>query len=412
MKRWVSLRACALAGATILSSAAAAQSGPPPAAGLGAAVEAAWQRAVSAREADSQRRRAQAERTVASSWAAGSPSVELGYRDDRWHGDLGNREAEVGLAWPLWLPSQKAASGKVAEASLALAAAAERAARLRLSGEVLDAYWSVRTHEVELAAVESQLTALHKLADDVDRRVRAGDLARTDALAARAEHLDASAQRSEAAQRVAAARLRWAELTGMTALPQLPQTDDAALPGATSSLDDHPEMNAARLAADQARSRLDLTLASRREAPELLLGLRQEVPERGASTQHSVLVRLRVAIGTAARNEPLQAAAAGELEVAQVAEQRTRDRLAAQLEIARTALAAATQQLGVERERSALLRERATLIDRSFRAGETSLPDALRALAAAAQAEAALARQTAALGLAQARLQHALGLLP
>jgi outer membrane protein TolC len=409
MKRWVSLRACALAVATILSSAAAAQPGPLPAAGLGAAVEAAWQRAVAAREADSQRRRAQAERTVASSWAAGSPSVELGYRDDRWHSDLGSREAEVGLAWPLWLPSQKAASGKVADASLALAAAAERAARLRLSGEVLDAYWSVRTHEVELAAVESQLTTLHKLADDVDRRVRAGDLARADALAARAEHLDASAQRLEAAQRVAAARLLWAELTGMSALPQ---TGDAALSAATSSLDDHPELQAARLAAEQARSRLDLTLASRREAPELLLGLRQELPQRGASTQHSVLLRLRIAIGTAARNEPLQAAAVGELEVAQAAEQRTRDRLAAQLEIARSALAAATQQLGAERERAALLRERATLIDRSFRAGETSLPDTLRALAAAAQAEAALARQTAALGLAQARLQHALGLLP
>ena len=53
-----------------------------------------------------------------------------------------------------------------------------------------------------------------------------------------------------------------------------------------------------------------------------------------------------------------------------------------------------------------------SLIDKSFRAGETPLPDLLRALAAAAQADSAVARQTAALGLARARLQQTLGLLP
>ena len=61
---------------------------------------------------------------------------------------------------------------------------------------------------------------------------------------------------------------------------------------------------------------------------------------------------------------------------------------------------------------SAWLRERATLIDKSFRAGETPLPELLRALNTAAQAESAVARQTAALGLARARLQQSLGILP
>jgi outer membrane protein TolC len=58
------------------------------------------------------------------------------------------------------------------------------------------------------------------------------------------------------------------------------------------------------------------------------------------------------------------------------------------------------------------LRERADLIGRSFDVGETPLPDLLRALAAAAEADAALAHHSAALGLARARLQQALGLLP
>ena len=69
-------------------------------------------------------------------------------------------------------------------------------------------------------------------------------------------------------------------------------------------------------------------------------------------------------------------------------------------------------QLEAERQRSALLRERASLIDRSFKAGETPLPELLRALAAATQADTSFARQQVALGLALARLQQSLGILP
>jgi hypothetical protein len=59
-----------------------------------------------------------------------------------------------------------------------------------------------------------------------------------------------------------------------------------------------------------------------------------------------------------------------------------------------------------------VLRERATLIDTSFKAGETPLPERLRAQSSAAQAEAAATRQRAALAAATARLLQAQGVLP
>ncbi|WP_342456008.1 transporter [Variovorax sp. S12S4] len=108
----------------------------------------------------------------------------------------------------------------------------------------------------------------------------------------------------------------------------------------------------------------------------------------------------------------MQAAALGELDVAEATEQRLRERQDADLALARSALQSAAQQLDGTRDRAGLLRERAQLVDTSFKAGETSLPELLRAANAAAQADAALARQQAALGLAHAQLQQALGLLP
>ena len=151
---------------------------------------------------------------------------------------------------------------------------------------------------------------------------------------------------------------------------------------------------------------------SRRDAPELSVGLRQDVPGRAEAAQGSLVIGLRLPFGTDDRNRPLEAAALAELEVAETHELRLRERLDSDIAAAREAQRSAQAQAEAEMTRARLLQERAALIDKSFRAGETPLPDLLRARAAAAQADSAAARQLAALGLSRARLQHALGILP
>lgn len=374
---------------------------------LRAALDAAWQRAVAAREAEGQRRRAEADRAVASSLWAASPSLAMSHRDDRLQGNAGRRETEIGVAVPLWLPGQRAARAGTAEAAATQALAAEQVARLRLAGELREAAWQVAALQAELAQAEAQAQALKQLADDVDRRVRAGDLARADALAAQAEQLAASALKTDVQQRLQAARSRWTLLTGLTAAPDL-KTDLATDAPAAA----HPELQFASQSTELARQRVELMRRSRRDAPELTVGVRQDTPGRAESSQGSLVVGLRLPFGTDDRNGPLEAAALTELDVAQTQEQRLRERVDSDIAAARDAQRSAQAQLGAETARARLLPERATLIDKSFRAGETPLPDLLRALAAASQADSAAARQTAALGLARARLQQALGLLP
>lgn len=414
------LMACALAFGLVGVPARAQPAAPAPvesdagasasAVSLRSAFEAAWQRAVAAREADSQRRVADAQRVAATRPWAAPPALELGHRDDRLPGRGGRRETEVGIAVPLWLPGQKAALAGAAQAAVVQADAAERLARLRLAGELREAAWQVAGLQAELTQADEQATSLRLLAEDVERRVRAGDLARADALAARAEQLAAAAALADARQRLLAARARWTLLTGLTVLPDLAAaaTADAAAPAS----DRHPEAEFARLSTELARQRLDLVRQSRRDAPELTLGVRQDTPGRAEPSRGSVVVALRLPLGTQDRNQPLETAASSELDIAQTHEQRLRERLDSDIALARDAQRSAQAQLDAETARAALLRERARLIDKSFRAGETSLPDLLRALAAAAQADSAVARQTAALGLARARLQQALGTLP
>ena len=383
-----------------------------PAASIGsvtlrAALDAAWQRAVVARETDGQRRRADADHAVASSLWAAPPSLTLSHRDDRLQSNAGRRETEIGVAVPLWLPGQRSARAGTAEAATAQANAAALVARLRLAGDLREAAWLLAALQVELVRADTQAQSLKQLADDVERRVRAGDLARADALAAQAELLAAAAQQVDVQQRLQAARSRWALLTGLTTAPDL--TADAATDVSATA---HPELQFASQSTELARQRVELMRRSRRDAPELSVGVRQDTPGRAESSQGSLVVGLRLPFGTDDRNRPLEAAALTELDVAQTQEQRLRERLDSDIAAARDAHRSAQAQLDAETARARLLRELATLIDKSFRAGETPLPDLLRALAAAAQADSAAARQNAALGLARARLQQALGLLP
>jgi outer membrane protein, heavy metal efflux system len=375
-----------------------------------AALDAAWHRTVAARESDGQRRRAEADRAVAGSFWAAPPSLELSYRDDRLQSNAGEREAEIGVAVPLWLPGQRSARASTADAAAAQALAAEQVARLRLAGELREAAWQLAALQAETVQAETQARSLRQLADDVQRRVQAGDLARADALAAQAEHLAAAALQSDVRQRRQAAQARWTLLTGLAATPDL--TEMSAADTAPAPATTHPELQLAIQSTDLARKRVELMRQSRREPPELSVGLRQEVPGRNEASLGSLVVGLRLPFGTDDRNRPLEAAALADLDVAETHEQRLRERLDSDVASARDAQRSAEAQLEAETARARLLSERATLIDKSFRAGETPLPDLLRSLAASAQADSAVARQTAALGLARARLQQTLGLLP
>lgn len=418
---WLSACAIAgsLAGGPIWAQPAASPGGPlaalptapdPAADGvtLRAALDAAWQRAVAARESEGQRRRAEADRAVAGSFWAAPPSLELSYRSDRLQSNAGQRETEIGVAVPLWLPGQRTARAATADAAAAQARAAEQVARLRLAGELRETAWQLAASQAALAQANTQAQGLKQLTDDVERRVRAGDLARADTLAAQAEQLAAAAQQAEARQRVQAARARWALLTGLAAGPDLAAANDVT-PGSATP---HPELQLASQSTELAHQRVELMRRSRRDAPELSVGVRQDVPGRAEASQGSLVVGLRLPFGTDDRNRPMEAAALSELDVAQAYEQRMRERLESDIAAARDALSSAQAQVDAETARAGLLRERAALIDKSFRAGETPLPDLLRVLAAAAQADSAAAAQTAALGLARARLQQALGLLP
>ena len=377
---------------------------------LASAVEAAWNRAVASAEATGISRQASAEKKASSALWAAPPSVELSHRNDRLQSNNGARETEVALAVPLWLPGQKSAKQQAADSLSSLSQLSETEGKLRVAEVVRELHWQIAELQANQSLSKQQTSTFAAIASDVDKRVQAGDLARADALAAKGELLSAQAAQSQAETQLETAKRQWTALTGLA------QTPDATLASVESpsprQLAEHPELLRAEQQVDLARKRVDLVAKSNRSAPELITKLRHDIPARGQGSAYSLGLAVRIPFGTDDRNAPLQAAALTELEVAQSKAQLLRAQLHARMESAKAAAQASQLQLQTEREKASLLNERAKLIRASFNAGETSLPELLRAASAAAQADYSAARQEAAFGLARARLQQAYGQLP
>jgi len=385
--------------------AAPAWAADPPAPSLATALDAAWQRSLSLPHTEGLRQRAQAEQGIAARPWAASPQLEISQRSDRWSRDRGARETELNLGVPLWLFGQRDAQRAAAAGLIELAEAEQAAARLQLAGQLREQAWSLSQLQAAWRQAEAQSQGMDKLAADVARRVSAGDLAETDALAARAEALAAAAQARHSLQALQQACQQWRLLTGLEHEPSA--TEPTAEPAQA-----HPLLRRAEARLAQARSQLELDRRSGRDAPELRLGWRQDQGGRGSEREGSVVIGLRFPLEAERRNGVKLAEATAALNVAELELARLREQLQAEQVMAREALLTAQAQASSSAEQARLLRERAALLQRSFDAGETALPELLRALSAAAQAGAGLHQSQAALGLAQARLHQSLGLLP
>jgi cobalt-zinc-cadmium efflux system outer membrane protein len=149
--------------------------------------ESAWANSPQGRTAEAKRDEVAASRSVAESWFPAAPKIDAFHRTDRWNSDLGNQESEVGISIPLWLPGQKAARRSLAEADGAENEGDIQATRLAVAGELRRALWMLimARSEAEVAAEPLQ-TAL-ALEADVGRRLKVGEIARSDLLLARQE---------------------------------------------------------------------------------------------------------------------------------------------------------------------------------------------------------------------------------
>jgi cobalt-zinc-cadmium efflux system outer membrane protein len=379
-----------------------------PAQSLKDAFDAAWRRSPAGAAELARGDEAAARSASAGAWLRESPSLTASYRTDQIDLNQGRREYEVELGVLLSTPGERNASRTVGEAEALALQAQQAAARLALAKDVREAFWAARLAQVEHELAQRRLDEAGRLADDLARRLAAGEAARVDANQARGAQLAAEAA-LRAAQVEAQRSLK--AFTTLTGLPRLPQIAEARAP-APGAGHEHPLLVQAQANAQAARARADQAAQVRRDTPEYTVTLTRERDDFTALYGNSVRFGVRVPLGSDVRNAVRIAQAGADRTEAEAALQLEIERLKAEQALAREDLAVADAAQTGAQERVRLARDTQQLIARAHQLGERDLATRLRADTERFEAELSAARAEAELGRAISRINQSLGLLP
>ena len=396
------LLAAALAGA---SAGLHAQ----PALALKDAFDAAWARQPESQALAARRDAVEAQRRAAAAWTPEPPALEARHKTGRFTRDDGARELEAGIAVPLWLPGERRGSGALADAEAAALESRVAAARLRLATTVREAWWNWQRARIDTALAQGQRDSARRIAADVARRARAGDLARADRHQADGAEAAAEAAVAQAEAGATAALQQLKALTGAAAFADVPDTEPE--PGAADA-PAHPALSELQDRAAVAERAAALAAAQSRANPELLLAATRERGAFGERYGQTVTLGVRIPLGAGPRHEGRVAAAQADAVEAQAQLALDRARLQSEGEAAVARVHAARAQLAAAERRATLARETRGFFEQSFRLGESDLPTRLRIEAEAFEAERQAARSRIELAAAVSAWRQALGLLP
>ncbi|MES2532360.1 MAG: TolC family protein [Pseudomonadota bacterium] len=377
------------------------------------AVEAALARLPQTHAADVRRDAAAARLSAAGSWTPEPIALELSAKSDRLQTDQGDREWVAGIAAPLWLPGQRDGTIAVADAARTAIDSQLDAVRWRAAATVREAWWAVQGAREAQRTAQSRVDHAQQLAADVTRRVRAGDLSRADQhqadgalAAAQAEFALAQSAASRAAQ----------SLRALTGLPVATALDvrGEAVPAlaADAALLAHPALRELADKAEVARRTRDLAGIEKRANPELTLATSRERGGAGEPYARALTIGVRIPFGSSDRHAARLAEASADQTEAEIALMAERERIAADIASARDQLAAAEVVAKAAARRAVLAREARGFYEKSFRLGETDLPNRLRIDLEDMEAERQSARARVDLSAATSQLRQALGLLP
>jgi outer membrane protein TolC len=340
---------------------------------------------------------------------AGAPSANVKYQTDQIGSDLGYREWEGGFDFPLWLPGQSGSYAREAEQTLLVSDSVGDNTRLEIAGELRERLWTVAIARSEVEQARSAHNVADELLRDVQRRVEAGELPRSDQLLAEKELLQREELLLDAGNRATQAERLFMRYTGLEA-PRDPTPEQNPSPAELTQ--DHALLQLTQRQVDRARAHRDRVSKVRRSGPNLWVGGKTVKALAGSDYDSAIGVELSMPFGGTAHTAPELAEAEAALTRAQVAHSAASLALEDALTRASLELDRASSALTQTERRRALTEESLKLSRRAFDLGETDLVRLLQA-----QADALAARHDHRIrrlehGLAVARLNQALGVIP
>ena len=369
------------------------------------ALESAWNKQPAQRAQTARLGELEAKRQATTNLTPQPASISLGQRSDQIGSNVGQRQSDIELSAPLWLPGQRNSQRAVVEAETSRFSATQTYTKWRLAGEVRDLLWTTRLAQSEKDLANQRVLSAQKLLLDVERRVKAGDLAKVDANRVNVELQTANIALKDTEAQAFRALQQFNALTGITTLPQEPEVLSE------QKSENHPQ----RLAAQSlllAQKRLDLIRSTPRDAPELSLGMTRQKDIANDPYNNSVSLKLKIPFSSSAINQQRLSGVQAEQAEADAEQGLETARIEAEISSARFELDQANASVAIAESRFNTALDTQQLLDRSFNLGESDLPTRLLAEAARFEAERSLIKARLETGRAISKVNQALGVLP
>lgn len=350
----------------------------------------------------------QARKTMANSWLPQAPSIGFSHQNDALMSNRDEREWQAQMQIPIWLPGQRQARSQVA--SLADdSLSQDRAGLQQLAADLLrNAVWEIALRRNDVNLMENRRNTMRNIAADVQKRFKAGEVARLDVMQADQETLLAERQQVTAHAELMHAQFRYQQLTGLNEMP-------AKLEEPLSSRDNFTD--SAYWQASQARLKLaegqrDLTAIEQRQNPQLTLSTRTIQGGFDYAYNSSMGVAINIPLQSEVQRAPLLANAEQNIGDARTQLENLRRQLENNLHEAEHNLHVSRQELTLIEQQQAIASENASLARKAYRLGELDLNQLLRLQLLAFEAERSLSSQQLQVQWNIAKYNQAVGVLP
>ncbi|OIR04474.1 outer membrane efflux protein [mine drainage metagenome] len=350
-----------------------------------------------------------AKKIHANSILPAAPAIIIGHQDDAIGSNRNLSQWEAGVELPVWMPGQRNARETVARDAQTELDSTRNGLALEIAGQVREAIWDVNMTMGAVELADSQYNAALALQNDVEKRWKAGELAKTDVMLAQNGTLLAKTALLRIQAELKHAEHRYWVLTG---LKEIPQSAEEKLSKRDTIDDNHPWLAEITSKVEMARGQRDLVSVERRENPQVQINARRDRGAFDSLYNDSIGVLVRVPLDAKVRSAPMMADA--EMAIAQATSERDQRQLILQTSLheAEHNLEVIREELKIVEEQHHLAQENLRLAKKSFALGEADLVTLLRGQSMAYEAERSLINRRTQLQWNIARYNQAIGVLP
>ena len=349
-----------------------------------------------------------ARQAMAESWLPNAPAISVYHQNDTLTSARNERDWQVFLEVPIWLPKQRLYRSKVAELSLQDLDSSRESVKLKVAGSLRDALWDIEMNSKQVVLAKQRIALASQLELDVDKKFKAGELAKTDLMLIQQERMQAERQLLLVEAELMHARHRYILLTGLNEMPA--QFEEAI--SNKADFEQSPIWLAAQSKVNLAQGERELVESEKRENPQVMFNARNSQGAFDTQYNQSLGFTVRIPLDNPGRSGPLQSQAEKQIANAMTDRENLRLAMLADLHEAEHNLNTTKLELDIATRQLEMSREQARLAKKAFTLGESDLTTVLRIQSQAFEVEHTVALRQTQYQWNIARYNQAVGVLP